>query len=120
MEEHSLKEEINLIINIVKEKYHTCRCEISGEVCKRLNWYSENDQPKEWIGREFLIKLEKDSLLTLPPPKPQSFSRFKKKRFKRVVFKEPGKILEGNLRDFTRPLFKRVDNPSENYNSPFP
>lgn len=108
------EEEINLIINVVKEKYHTCRCEISREVCKRLNWYSENGKPKEWICREFLIKLERDGLLTLPLPKPQSFSRFKKKKFERVLFKEPGKALEGDLGDFTRPLFKRVDSPSEN------
>lgn len=108
------EEEINLIQNIVQEKYHTCRCEISREVCRKLNWYSENDKPKEWICREFLIKLEKDNLLTLPPPDPRSFSRFKKKRFEMVVFNEPGKIFEGNLGKFNKPLFKRVSNPDEN------
>lgn len=106
--------EINLIQNIVKEKYHTCRCEISHEVCKRLNWYSENGKPKEWICREFLIKLERDGLITLPAPKPGSFNRFKKKKFERVIFNEPERVFSGNLGDFTRPMFKRVSSSSEN------
>ena len=108
------EKEVNLIIGIVKEKYDTCRCEISREVCRKLNWYSENGKPKEWICREFLIKLEKDNLLTLPPPDPRSFGRFKKKNFERVEFKEPEKVFEGSLGDFSKPLFKRVSNPDEN------
>ena len=108
------EEDINLIIGIVKGKYDTCRCEISREVCRKLNWYSENGKPKDWICREFLIELEKDGLIKLPPPKPQSFRRFWKKKFERVVFKEPEKIFEGNLGNFTRPVFKRVINPDEN------
>jgi len=108
------EEEINLIINIVKENYHTCRCEISRQVCKSLNWYSENGKPKEWICREFLIQLEKDHLLNLPPPKPQSFSRLKKKNFEKIAFKEPEKIFEGNLGDFNKPVFKLVSNSGEN------
>lgn len=108
------EEEISLIQKIVKEKYHTCRCVISREVCKELNWYSENGKPKEWICREFLIKLENDNLITLPAPKPQSFSRFKKKKFERVEFEEPEKTFEGNLGNFPKPLFKRVRNPAEN------
>jgi len=108
------KKEINLIIKIVKESYHTCRCEISRRVCTSLNWYSENGKPKDWVCREFLIRLEKDGLIKLPPPKPYSFSRFKKKKFERVVFKEPEKAFKGNLGNFTRPVFKRVTKPNEN------
>ncbi|MEM4326323.1 MAG: DUF4338 domain-containing protein [Candidatus Pacearchaeota archaeon] len=107
-------EEINLIIKIVKENYHTCRCEISRLVCKALNWYSENGKPKEWICREFLIRLEQDKLIELPKPKPSSFNRFKKDKFNRVVFTEPENIFTGKLGDFDRPIFKKVSNPTEN------
>ena len=41
-------EEINLIQTIVKEEFHTNRCEISRTICKKLNWYSENGKLKEW------------------------------------------------------------------------
>jgi hypothetical protein len=98
----------------VKEKYHTCRCEISRAICKELNWYSENGKPKEWICREFLLKLEKDNLIKLPPPKKQSLSRFKKRKFRKVRFKEPKKILKGNLGNFSKPVFKKVNSPQEN------
>lgn len=107
--------EINLIDRIVKEKYHTSRCEISREVCKRLDWYSENGRPKDWICREFLIKLEKDGLIKLPAAKPWSFSRFKKEnKFKRIVFKEPERVFEGKLGNFNKPVFKRVTTSDEN------
>lgn len=107
-------EEINLIQNIVKENYHTSRCKISRQVCKALNWYSENGRPKEWICREFLILLERDKLAELPPPKPWSFGRFKKKKFERVIFEEPREIFSGNLGNFSKPVFNRVKNPKEN------
>lgn len=108
------EEDINLIINIVRENYYTCRCEISRLVCKELNWYSENNKPKEWICREFLLTLEKDNLITLPPPKLKSFNRLKKKKFDNIVFKEPDKILTGNLGDFSKPIFKKVSSSTEN------
>jgi hypothetical protein len=109
------KEEINLIIRIVKEYYQTCRSVISRQVCKALNWYSENGKPKEWICREFLLKLEKDGKILLPQRKLCWLKKsFKKKKFQRVIFKEPAKILAGNLGDFNKPLFKKVNNPEEN------
>lgn len=106
-------EEINLIIITVKEKYYTSRCKISRAICEKLNWYSENGRYKERICREFLILLEKDGLISLPPPKPCSFGRFKKKSFDKVEFIEPEKPLTGNLSDFDKPIFKRVTNSTE-------
>lgn len=108
------EEEIALIREIVKENYHTSRCEISREVCRRLNWYSENGKPKQWVCREFLISLEMEGVISLPPPMPCSFNRLKKTKFDGLSFREPERVFEGRLGDFGKPLFKRVRNPLEN------
>lgn len=109
-----LDEEIDLIINTVSQLYYTNRCKISRVICEKLNWYSENGKPKEWICREFLIELEKENLIKLPPPVPKSFNRLKKKNFENIVFNEPQKVFEGNLSIFAKPTFKLVATPSEN------
>ncbi|OGF63816.1 MAG: hypothetical protein A2Y62_03465 [Candidatus Fischerbacteria bacterium RBG_13_37_8] len=108
------QQEIEEITTIVKEHYQEGRCEISRKVCKALSWYSENGKMKDWICREFLLKLQKDNLIILPPPKACSFTRFRKKKLDKVVFDEPDRVFEGNLGDFSRPVFKRVGSSSEN------
>lgn len=106
-------EEINLIIDIVKRMYNTGRCSISRTICKELNWIGENGKYKEWVCREFLIQLEKDGILILPPPVPKSFNRFKKKNFELFQFKEPEKLFDGSLSDFNKPIFNKVTNSDE-------
>jgi hypothetical protein len=69
---------------------------------------------KDWICREFLLKLQKDNLIVLPQPKACSFMRFRKKKLEQVEFAEPERVFEGNLGDFSRPVFKRVGSSSEN------
>ncbi len=108
-------EEIALIQEIVKDKFHTSRCKISRSVCKKLNWYNESGEPKAWICREFLLQLQKDGLILLPEPRPVSFNRFKKKKFEKVKFTEPEKVFEGNLGNFNKPIFKCVRVPAEKH-----
>lgn len=104
---------ISTIQSIVKEKYNTSRCQISRAVCHELNWISENGNPKAWVCREFLLELEKEGIIKLPPPDPRSFNRLKKKKFN-IDFKEPSRVLQGKLSDFSLPEFKRVSNRSDN------
>lgn len=99
--------EILKIIELTKRYYNTHLCRISREICKKLNWHSENGKPKEWICRELMIQLEKDNLLKLPPPQRRSFNRFKKKKID-FNFKQPDTILQGKLGEFQKPVFKRV------------
>ena len=108
------QQEIEEITTIVKEHYHEGRCEISRKVCKALSWYSENGKMKDWICREFLLKLQKDNLIILPAPKACSFTRFRKKKLDKVVFDESDRVFEGNLGDYSKPVFKRVGSSSEN------
>ena len=44
--------EVEIISILVKEYYNQGRCAISREVCKKLNWFSENGKPKEWTCTE--------------------------------------------------------------------
>lgn len=106
-------EEIRIMQETVKEKFHTNRCEISRTVCKKLDWFSENGKPKQWVCRELLIQLERDGLVILPAPMPKSFNRFKKKKFQTelIVLK---KNFAGKLNEFPKPSFKRVLYPAEN------
>lgn len=108
------EEEIQLIKTIVKDYYNEGRCEISRKVCRALSWYSENGKMKDWICREFLLRLQKDNLIELPPPKAWSLMRFRKKKLERVVFGEPEKILEGSLGDYSKPVFNRVASSCDN------
>lgn len=107
-------EEIQIIMTIVKDHYDEARCEISRKVCRALSWYSENGKMKDWICREFLLRLQKDDLIILPPPKPWSFGRFRKKKFEQVEFVEPERVFEGSLGSYSKPVFKRVEVSVEN------
>jgi len=69
---------------------------------------------KDWICREFLLKLQKDNFIIILSPKAYSFTKFRKKKLDKVVFDEPNRIFEGNLGDFSRLVFKRVGSSSEN------
>lgn len=105
--------EILKIIELTKRYYNIHRCRISREICKELNWHSENGKPKEWVCRELMIQLEKDNLLKLPPPQARSFNRFKKKKIN-FNFKQPDTILQGKLGKFPKPIFKRAANSYDN------
>ena len=106
-------DEINLIQNIVQEKYHTNRCEISRTICKRLNWFSENGKPKAWVCRELMIQLERDGLITLPQPQLRSFNRFKKKKVQ-INFTPPQEVYEGKLGKFSKPEIHKVSTSKDN------
>lgn len=105
--------DINVIKQIVSEKFHTSRVKISEAVCRELNWYSENGKPKAWVCREFLLDLEKDCLIKLPLPKSYSFNRLKKKKFD-TEFIVPIQEFNGKLGNFSKPKFRRVNSKFEN------
>lgn len=104
--------EIGKIKQIVNKHFSQGRCKISREVCHTLNWYAENGKPKEWICREFLLTLEKDRIITLPPPHPKSFNRFKKKRI--FNFIEPSRTYTGKVSDYPPVIIKRTSTGYEN------
>ena len=64
------EEEIEIIRQIIREmpepKY---RPPISREVCQRLNWRKHDGGLKDMACRVALLKMQKDGLVQLPPPK---------------------------------------------------
>jgi hypothetical protein len=96
-----------------KQKQNTTRCQISRAVCSALNWYGENGKPKEWVCREFLLELQKDNLIQLPPPRKYSQNRFIKKNII-ISYTPPTNPLIGTLKNFSKPKIKRVLNRNDN------
>ena len=111
---HFSHDDIRLIQETVKNEFHSGRCSISRTLCKLLGWYSENGKPKEWVCREFLVQLEKEKIIILPPAQPKSFNRLKEKSFASINFVEPQNILSGKLGQFTKPVFSKINTPLEN------
>jgi hypothetical protein len=104
--------DIGTIKKIVVSLYSQGRCKISREVCRVFDWYSENGKPKEWVCREFLLTLEKDGLIILPPPIPKSLNRLKKRP--PLNFAEPSDVITGTPKDHPGIIFKRTKAGKEN------
>ena len=100
--------EINKINDVVLEFQQTSRCEISREVCKKLDWKSPNGALKARFCRDLLLKLEKDGHFKLPAPRPFSENRFLVKK-SRVDFKKPATDFVGKLGNFPKPSIQLVD-----------
>ena len=45
------------------------RAELSRQVCQRLRWYKADGGLKDMSCRVAMLRMEKDGLLTLPPPR---------------------------------------------------
>ena len=100
--------DIDVISRVVHQNQQTTRCNISREVCKKLEWKSPNGYLKARVCRDLLLKLERDGHFKLPAPKSFSVNRFLIKK-SRVDFKKPSADMVGNLGHFPKPRILLVD-----------
>jgi hypothetical protein len=73
--------DILFIRSFIKKYYGKGRTSISKELCRYWNWRQPNGALKDMACRDFLSRLEKRGLITLPPPK----SINHKRKGKRVI-----------------------------------
>ena len=62
-------DELTAIHRIIAEDPQRTRAHISRIVCKTLGWYKLNGGLKDMSCRVALLRMQKDGLLTLPPPR---------------------------------------------------
>lgn len=62
------QDDITEIKRIVKKNWSQGRCQISRAVCRHFNWRQHNNELKEGLCRTFLVRLERQKIITLPEP----------------------------------------------------
>jgi hypothetical protein len=67
--------DIETIRHITGSGAFTNRAAIAREVCRALNWYRENGQLKDASCRYALLKLHRNNLIKLPPPRRNPFEK---------------------------------------------
>jgi hypothetical protein len=102
------------MVQVVSQYQQTSRCNISREVCKKLDWKSPNGDLKARVCRDLLLKIERDGYITLPAPQKTSQNRFLVKK-SRVKFTKPEKDLVGKLGSFPSPTILLVDSVSYHF-----
>jgi len=63
------EQELEQIREIISEKPRRTRVDISRIVCQSLNWYKPDGGLKEMSCRVALLRMHRDGLITLPPPR---------------------------------------------------
>ncbi len=61
--------EIEIISSIIATPDHPMRTEISRRVCREIGWYRPNGQLKDMSCRVALLRMQRDGLIRLPPPR---------------------------------------------------
>lgn len=61
--------EIKIINTIIETPDHPSRAEISRRVCRELRWYRPSGQLKDMSCRVVLLRMQRDGLIRLPPPR---------------------------------------------------
>ena len=60
--------EINIIRNLISSNPSANRLKLSQMLCRELNWYQPNGGLKEMSCRVAMLRMDKEKLITLPPP----------------------------------------------------
>ncbi len=68
------EKEIELIRNMMKEDPNRTRTDVSRLVCKDFGWYKADGGLKDMSCRVALLRMEKDGLITLPPPRTKNWN----------------------------------------------
>lgn len=61
--------DVSFISGVIAERPDWSRWKLSRELAQRLQWYSPTGQLKDMACRELLVKLARDELVAVPPPK---------------------------------------------------
>ena len=100
-------EDIDTIKELIDFHYHKGRTKISKILCETWNWTQPNGNPKEYAARDLMLRLEENGFIKLPP-RIKNNNNHKEKSFDQVplYIRYP---LEGPIKDFPKPLIRRVD-----------
>ncbi len=63
------EEELALIIELIEQNPSKHRLDLSREVCRMLSWYKADSGLKEMSCRVAMLRMQKDGLIRLPPPR---------------------------------------------------
>jgi len=74
------KEEISWIQQLIKDRPEVNRKDISVLFCQQFNWLKPDGGLKDMSCRVAMLKMDKDSIITLPPPKRKHTKPYKKIR----------------------------------------
>ena len=72
------EKEIEEIRSMRKKYPEKNRTWLSKRICSQFGWYKPNGELKDMSCRVVLLKMEKDSLITLPPPQKKNGNGNKK------------------------------------------
>src|SRR3990172_4733824 len=72
-------EEISQIRDIIAEKQHISRGQLSRQVCERLNWRSANGKLKEMSCRVALLRMHRQGCINLPPAQERRWLNYPKR-----------------------------------------
>jgi len=75
-----IREEINWIRQLIKDRPGINRTKISVLLCQKINWLKPDGGLKDMSCRVALLRMEKDGLLTLPAPQGKHTKPYKKLR----------------------------------------
>ena len=74
-------EEIFRIRHIISSNPELSRYKLSKEVCNDLDWVRHDGRQKDMSCRVAMLRMEKDGLITLPPPKIERINNNSRPRF---------------------------------------
>jgi len=78
-------DDLTYIRNEIADHPDWHRTRLSREICAAWNWTDEVDRPKDMACRTMLLKLERNGILTLPPPRRASVNHSRGKSFQPVL-----------------------------------
>lgn len=101
--------ELDDIKNLIRDHPEMHRAELSRQVCRRLQWYKADGGLKEMSCRVAMLRMEKDGLLTLPPPRRKQVPPY---RCRLSDISAPGKAIIQPVHRLNLHL-NMISNPSE-------
>lgn len=101
--------DITVIREIVRKYFHKGRKHISRQLCHHWNWYQPNGNTKDMACREVLLFLDRQHLITLPPPLHSGNND--RRCIEPITLEEVP--LEGTLKDHASLNLRLLSTPSE-------
>lgn len=108
------EQDLKVIRGIIADEARPCRAEIARRTCAELGWIDGGGRLKAMSCRVALLRLEKQGLLVLPPPRCGNGNRVRhRQRSSQRVLALNYKSLEGTAGDLNGLRLRPVDSRSE-------
>ena len=103
--------EIEEIRNMIKSYPNEHRTALSKRICRQFGWLKPNGGLKDMSCRVALLRMEKDSLISLPPPQRKNGNGHKKIAFTR--FTDPKPPIQKPVHELSELKIQKVDKQKE-------